>query len=158
MNLVMRLPIEPRGKARHRTTRTGRTYVDRAQEAWTRDFVALVRHRWQDRAPLAGPVVVSWIAVFPAPMRLRCRHKRACGCGPQAELLPHTAKPDRDNVDKAILDGLVLAGVLRDDAIVWGGVLAKGWSRSGEGAIDLRISDEETMGGLLGPQEDLWTT
>jgi len=37
----------------------------------------------------------------------------------------HTSKPDRDNVDKAILDALVSCGVLSDDKIVCGGQIWK---------------------------------
>ena len=41
---------------------------------------------------------------------------------------PHQQKPDRDNIDKAILDAL-----LKDDSVVWRGELYKYWD-DGQGA------------------------
>ena len=50
---------------------------------------------------------------------------------------PHTSRPDRDNLDKAILDALVRAGVLPDDAVVADGRIIKLWG--GEHRVDIYV-------------------
>jgi len=39
----------------------------------------------------------------------------------------HTSKPDRDNLDKAILDALTNAGIWKDDAQVCAGIITKSY-------------------------------
>ena len=41
------------------------------------------------------------------------------------ERIPYTAKPDRDNSDKAVLDILTTIGMWRDDALVYDGRITK---------------------------------
>lgn len=68
-------------------------------------------------SPLLGPVRVDWVAIFPRADRLVWKKK------PMVRL-PHEGKPDRDNLDKTILDALKdLAW--RDDAQVCSGYMAK---------------------------------
>jgi crossover junction endodeoxyribonuclease RusA len=40
----------------------------------------------------------------------------------------HTNKPDRDNLEKAVLDCMTKAGVLKDDSFVCTGYIEKVWS------------------------------
>jgi Holliday junction resolvase RusA-like endonuclease len=42
-----------------------------------------------------------------------------------AGLIPHTSKPDRDNLDKAVMDTLTQIGFVRDDCIVCSGLIEK---------------------------------
>jgi len=67
--------------------------------------------------PLQGPVRVDWVALFPRPSNKVWKAK-------PMKRYPHTGSPDRDNLDKTILDALKdLAW--RDDAQVCFGYTAK---------------------------------
>lgn len=80
------------------------------------------------RDPLAGPirepVIVDLIAMFP--------HKDQKKWG-----TPHSVRPDKDNVEKAVLDCLVRAGVLKDDSLVCGGSVRKIWAQ--RGGLDVQV-------------------
>ncbi|MDP6942737.1 MAG: RusA family crossover junction endodeoxyribonuclease, partial [Myxococcota bacterium] len=93
-------PPVPKGRPRF-TVRGGRarTYTDpktvqyEHRVAWT--ISAATRSR--ELAPSGTPVRVDVLAVFPRPKRLQ-RQKDPAG------LVPHTVRPDLDNVVKAVLD------------------------------------------------------
>jgi Holliday junction resolvase RusA-like endonuclease len=65
--------------------------------------------------PLDEPLEVSAVFYFPRPKRL----------GKRQDNPPHTVVPDKDNVEKAMLDALKSAGVIRNDSLVWSGATAK---------------------------------
>lgn len=65
--------------------------------------------------PLDEPLEVSAVFYMPRPKRL----------GKREDNPPHTAKPDKDNLEKAMLDALESAGVIRNDSLVWSGATAK---------------------------------
>jgi len=44
----------------------------------------------------------------------------------------HTRKPDRDNLDKAVLDALTQLGIWNDDALAVCGLISKRYARMGE--------------------------
>lgn len=68
-------------------------------------------------ALLTGPLFARITVFFPRPKKFNARKYSA---GP----LPHTCKPDRDNVEKAILDALK-GVVFRDDCQVCAGEVMK---------------------------------
>lgn len=74
-------------------------------------------------APLIGPVRVDVVCVFPRPANKVWKSK-------PMPRYPHTSKPDRDNLDKAILDALK-GIVLTDDAQVCAGSIEK-WVAAGD--------------------------
>lgn len=81
-------------------------------------FKATVKHAARDvfmGPPLDGPLCVDVLAVFPRP-----KLPKKFGAG----RLPHTKKPDRDNIDKAILDSLK-GIVFADDKQVCDGRIQK---------------------------------
>lgn len=47
---------------------------------------------------------------------------------------PHTAKPDKDNLEKAVMDALTGIQVWKDDCQVYGGRTEKYWSAEKSGA------------------------
>lgn len=59
---------------------------------------------WNQRPPLTGPVAVELLFLMPRPSALRWKTK-------PMPRLPHTAKPDADNLAKAVLDALALLWV-----------------------------------------------
>lgn len=64
---------------------------------------------------LRAPLAVSIVAVFPrTKAQLACDRHGNVRSG--ADRLWHTKKPDADNVTKIVLDALVRAGVIEDDA------------------------------------------
>ncbi len=94
-----------------------RMYDAGTADGWkTAIGVAAMRHR--PKAPLAGPVRVSATYYFPRPVRLSRRKD------PPGEI-PHTVKPDRDNLDKATLDALTAIDFWRDDCQVCSGQVDK---------------------------------
>lgn len=74
--------------------------------------------------PWEGPVRLSIDAYFERPQYLL---KKKSPEGP----VPHTAKPDRDNVEKAVMDALKDVGLLKDDAQVCQGPVNKWWAAKG---------------------------
>ena len=60
--------------------------------------------------PISGPVVIRTTFFLRRPQRL----KKRTG-------VVHCLKPDLDNLDKALRDGLTDASVFTDDCIIWGG-------------------------------------
>lgn len=78
------------------------------------------------------PVSVSWVAWFPFP-KSYSKKKRAALAG-----TIHRQKPDRDNVDKAILDVL-----FKEDCRVGHGELCKRWDDGKGPRIELRFEITE---------------
>lgn len=121
-------------------TPLGKPRQTRADKWKQRDCV--IRYRdFADKARLAfgritkfetAPLSLSWRAYFELPESWSKKRK--------AEMAgqPHRQKPDRDNIDKAILDALFL-----DDSGVAFGTMAKYWD-DGQGArIELEIEWDE---------------
>ena len=57
-------------------------------------------------------------------------------------LIPHTSKPDRDNLEKAVLDALTNVGMWRDDSQVYRGEVIK-WYHGKGGVAGCRICIRE---------------
>ena len=130
--IVLRIPgtptPQPRAKA---TTFGGRTRIytpmtRKGQDGKRRsngvaEFKALAKlvaaNTFGDGAPLTGPVRVDCEFVFPRPLNMIWKRK------PMVRV-PKTTKPDRDNLDKMILDALT-GVVFRDDNQVWDGTITK---------------------------------
>ena len=90
-----------------RTFTAAKTVQYEHQAAW----IISAATRSRELAPVGVPVRVDILAVFPRPKRLT-RKKDPPG------LLPHTVRPDLDNVCKALLDSATAAGVWADDGQV----------------------------------------
>jgi Holliday junction resolvase RusA-like endonuclease len=81
--------------------------------------------------PITGPVKVDLFFSFPRPKSLM-RKKDS------ADFIWHTKKPDRDNLDKAVLDAL--KGVAwTDDCQVCAGVIEKTYPAKGDARIGVEI-------------------
>jgi Holliday junction resolvase RusA-like endonuclease len=72
---------------------------------------------------------LSWIAYFPMPESWSKKKKE------EMRGKPHRQKPDRDNVDKAILDSL-----FDDDSGIASGTLDKRWDDDGGARIELTFN------------------
>lgn len=76
---------------------------------------------------------VSWTAFFPMPASWSMRKKAAMAGR------PHRAKPDRDNVDKAILDAL-----FEEDSGIAGGHLEKRWDDGRGPRLEIVFETEDS--------------
>ena len=137
------VPGPPIGKGRPRGTTQGgfiKLYTPKKTADWERSCAFGVRSQWSG-APLEGAVEIEFVAVFPRPKRL-LRKKDPEG------RLKHTTKPDIDNIEKCLLDSLVMAGVLRDDKGVCDVRKKKRYSSKVEGPclyFRLRQLDEKSI-------------
>jgi len=141
--LAFSVPGLPRGKGRPRAVARLRwvagqpeAFVDIVTPKDTRDAESAVRaafrRRYPDHRPWTGAVMLRFTAVFPIPASWPKRLKELARRGE----MYHTAKPDKDNVEKMIVDALNHVA-WTDDAQVQGG----GVKRYGEPArIDVVIT------------------
>lgn len=74
--------------------------------------------------PAGVAVVAKIVAFFPIPPSWPAWKRELAS----TDALPYLATPDRDNVDKAVLDGLKKAGAFPDDSRVYGGGVWKFYS------------------------------
>lgn len=117
---------DPVGKGRPRFARQGdkvRTFTPARTASWEAMAREVFAGRWQG-GPLEGCVALVVTAVFRRPKRLDRRADRRN---------PHVARPDADNVLKAVGDALEKAGVVRNDSQVVRAVVEKAYARSDEG-------------------------
>lgn len=133
---------QPRPRARNRGKHAG-VYSPKTEKkngvtvelpvyTW-RKLVAKVARLNRPSKPFDGPVRVDLCWLFPRPQRL-CRKKDPHG------RQWHIAKPDRDNLDKAILDELKNDGWWKDDSQVCVGLLIKCYHAIGESpGLEIRI-------------------
>jgi len=110
----------PKGQPRARVTRWV-TY-DPAKESKT--FIKwMIKEQWQDTPIITGPVEVFFEFFMPIPKSTSKKKRSLMLCG----VIRHTKKPDRDNMEKKVLDcmsGIVFA----DDALSWNGGSRKQYS------------------------------
>ncbi len=100
-----------------------RVFDSGTAENWKADVVAAARSV-RPTVPLEGPVRVDIRFLLPRPTSL-CRKKDSPG------MIWATARPDRDNLEKAVLDALGNDGWWRDDAQIVCGEVAKLYHRKG---------------------------
>lgn len=128
---------QPRPRAFAR--KMGNTFVARVYDAGTaegwKSLIAMAARGHCPKIPLAGPLCVDIDLYFPRPQRL-LRAKDPEGA------IRHTAKPDRDNLDKAALDCLTQLGFWGDDAQVCDGRVRKFYA-SKHGPAGARIEIQQ---------------
>ncbi len=126
----------PQGSGRPIRAGNGRTYViaDSGRLRPWRDAVTWhARRASAGRPPLAGAVAVELAFTF---IRPRWHYGRR-GLRPSAPL-GHAVRPDLDKLARAVLDALVGAGVIRDDAQVAELHATKGYGERPGLAVALR--------------------
>lgn len=106
------IPLAPVAKGRPRFTRTGHAYTPKK----TRDAEELLRWHllrlWRGRAVITGAVTLRITFVMPLP--------NGVGKKKLAELkgAPHLKRPDKDNLEKMVMD-CMNGIVLEDDSQIW---------------------------------------
>ena len=92
----------------------------------TKKYENLVRMAFVQRSgsmPHDGPVSVAFKAFFPIPKSRPKWWKEAA----REQIIPHTTKPDMDNIRKSLMDGLNTVA-FRDDSLVFSGPPEKWYS------------------------------
>lgn len=113
------IPGEPKGKGRHRSRIAkmgdGKQFIANYAPKETVEYENLVRmaasRAMAGRAPSELPVLVELVATCSIPASWSKKKQHAALMG---EVMP-TGKPDLDNVEKAVMDGMNKI-VFRDDA------------------------------------------
>ena len=104
----------PAAQARPRFA-NGRSYRAGRSVQWEANAAQAMATAWEaSHGPPEGrdePLAVSVLAVFPRPKRLVWKRR-------EMVRLPHTTKPDVDNVGKCVLDAVTQAGLIADDRLV----------------------------------------
>lgn len=122
---------QPRGRAVRRGAHAG-IYDPGTADNWKASVRCAAKELWDGR-PFTGPLRVTITAFFPRP-------KKHYFTGARAKILRtdapdyHISKPDRDNLDKAILDALTNAGIWYDDSVVCAGSVTKRYADATPGA------------------------
>lgn len=111
------------------------------RDRWKRRPCVLIYHEFKDKlradaesAGLTSEVKakgLSWNAYIPMPKSWSIKKKA------EMHYALHQSRPDRDNIDKAILDTL-----FKEDRCIAYGTIRKYWCHPGEERIELLIHEE----------------
>jgi Holliday junction resolvase RusA-like endonuclease len=111
---------KPRPQPRPRKGPYGNFYIPGTADSWKEDIqIAFLMDR---KPPITDPVYLKIHFLF---------HK--AGLHGQA-VSPHTVKPDKDNLEKAVMDALTGIKIWKDDCQVYAGNTEKYWTPGKSGA------------------------
>lgn len=120
---VQGIPVaQPRPRARN-AGKHARVYNPGSADEW-KQCVRVTGALYQPDDPLRGPVSVVIEFVMPRPQRMRRQGS--------PEHVPHTSKPDLDNMVKAVLDAMTNSGWWCDDSQVCALSAEKRYTSAGE--------------------------
>lgn len=120
---------DPKGQPRARACRRGAfsgVYDPGTADAWKWAVRAAAKDVW-DGQQFTGPLCVNLTFYFRRPKG----HYRSNGALKDTAPDFHTTKPDRDNLDKAVMDALTTLGVWEDDCQVAEGKIRKLYASDG---------------------------
>lgn len=146
----MRLPLEfvaighPKAQPRPRAFKRGAhagVYDPGTAEHWKFTIREAAKEKW-DQVPFLGAVRVDLTFVFPRPKAHFRTGRNAHLLRDDAPRKWHTTKPDRDNLEKAVLDALSSLGIWEDDCQVCTGPVCKVWSKDTSGGRLLAVISE----------------
>jgi Holliday junction resolvase RusA-like endonuclease len=112
--LEVSIPGDPVGQGRPRVVRHGGriwAHTPKRSAEWRAGAAWCFKQEWKDQPPRNEPLALHVRAVAARPKRLQTRKS------PVARVW-RTAKPDGDNVLKAVSDALQDAGVVADDKCI----------------------------------------
>lgn len=144
LSIRFTVPGEPKGKGRHRsriaTSRAGKSFIANYAPADTVEYENLVRMAAHEAmhggVPTKNPVVVTIDAYCSVPASWSGVKTAKAISG---SVFP-TGKPDLDNIEKSILDGMN-AVVFRDDALVCDVVKRKRYAERARVEVAVRELD-----------------
>lgn len=133
IDIAFAVMMTPKAAPRPRTsTKNGviRSYTPASAQSWKRTFASAALEFMPTR-PISGPVRMDVCFVMPRPQRLMRKKD------PDGELWC-TTKPDRDNLDKSILDAM--KAWWGDDAQVCTGLVSKVYhAKDGRPEVRVRV-------------------
>lgn len=146
------VPGRPKGKGRHRTDpRTGRAYADKKTVAAEREIaVAFIREK--PFSPFAGRLLTGTVelnieAVFAVPRSWSTKLRQAALAGE----VEFTGKPDRDNIEKLVMDALNGVAWVDDCQVNRGEPVVR---RYGEPErVEVTVGEVKATDGLKSPAE-----
>lgn len=116
--VFIRVTGHPTAKGRARTGKNGNHYTPAKTRSAERDVRMLARQAMGARLPMAGPLVCGIVATFAVPKSWpKWKRELALAGG-----VAHTAKPDKDNIEKLLCDACNGVVWLDDAQIVAGSV------------------------------------
>jgi Holliday junction resolvase RusA-like endonuclease len=116
----------PRPQPRSRKGRYGNIYNPKTADSWKETIQIVFLTNRKPR--ITGPVYLKVQFFF---------HKFGIH-----GVVPHTVKPDKDNLEKAVMDALTAIQIWKDDCQVYGGNTEKYWTPGKSGA-QICIETEE---------------
>jgi len=126
---------QPRSRACIRGRHAG-MYDPGTADAW-KAAVASAAKATSDGHVFDGPIRLSLTIYMPRPKN----HFKANGSLKPSTQRWHTSKPDRDNIEKAILDAITKAGIWADDSLVCDGRTEKVYSDTALTGAQIRIEE-----------------
>ena len=131
----------PLGKGRPRATVQGgraRVYTPTATANWEHFAADELRFYMAGKPAMTGPLGCEIVAVFPRTAALLAKSK--IGYKYPTWRLPHTVKPDADNIAKSVLDAVEKAGIILDDKQIALLTVGKHWAMiSEQPCVEVRI-------------------
>jgi Holliday junction resolvase RusA-like endonuclease len=118
----------PKAQPRPRMTASGHVYNPDSADAWKET----VRSAFVffHKPPITNPVRLRVNFFLPRPKAMK-----------EGAAVPHTKKPDVDNLLKAVMDSMTAAGVWKDDALVYATEADKWYATGKPGAQIIVESD-----------------
>jgi Holliday junction resolvase RusA-like endonuclease len=118
----------PKAQPRPRMAANGHVYNPASADAW-KEIVRMAFVPFH-RPPIANPIRLRVSFFLPRPMAMKGK-----------AAVPHTKKPDVDNLLKAVMDSMTAAGVWKDDALVYTTEAGKWYAADKTGAQIIVESD-----------------
>ena len=132
---------QPRARAFYKPGLGVRMYDAGTAEGW-KGLIAVAAREHLPLEPLQGPIQVSITFFFERPKSHYRTGKHAGELRPDAPLW-HTSKPDRDNLEKAVLDCLTTIGMWKDDCQVCDGMIRKRFDKTGWMVVSITAINQE---------------
>jgi Holliday junction resolvase RusA-like endonuclease len=121
-----------------------RVYEAGTAEGWKSSIAQSAKVHCPEK-PLTGPIHVDLIFFFRRPKNHFRSGKHSDELRKDAPRW-HSSKPDRDNLDKAVLDALTQLGFFEDDSQVCSGTVEKRWvNKLGLAGCSVLIRQHETI-------------
>lgn len=125
---------EPRARGVNRGRHAGVYKKDTPASAAWREMLCIAAEPKRPTVEIERPVIVDISFWMPRPKGLPSRLRGVITPAQwrTGDAFPHPSKPDRDNLDKLVLDTLTQLGFWADDALVFSGTIMKWYAGAGQ--------------------------
>lgn len=146
MRLAFSIPGRPKGKERvDQDTRRGQVHRFAATSTLEEEkgIAAICKRAMAGQQPFTGPVMIKFVAVFAIPPSWPRKLREIALAGGAY----HTAKPDKDNIEKLLWDALKGVAWCDDSQAMGGGIKRYGQPER----VDVTIEELPVPEGFLTP-------